>query len=227
MGLSIEEFKKALPLQIRRSINPKTLQNINNIVVDPEVAEAFRDNLLSYTNVMRDGKYKIESYINAVKYVSYKLMNYCNRDAYQRTFPDKYLRLVAKGKSGKDIAAHVAMYNKGKLVNLVYEQTLVPSHILNHSMFQDALNTQAELMMSAKSEKVRSDAANSILTHLKRPETQKLELDIGIKEDSTIQALRDSTMALVQQQRTMLESNYMSASEVAESDIIVVEASDE
>jgi hypothetical protein len=34
-------------------------------------------------------------------------------------------------------------------------QTLVPSYVLNADLYQKALNTSAELMISAKSEKVR------------------------------------------------------------------------
>ena len=80
---------------------------------------------------------------------------------------------------------------------------------------------QAELMVSANSEKVRSDAANSILTHLKPPETQKIELDIGIKKDSSIMALREATMGLVEEQRKALASGNVTAQEVAHSRVVI------
>ena len=101
------------------------------------------------------------------------------------------------------------------------EQTLIPSYVLNQDLYQKALNVQAELMVSAKSEKVRSDAANSLLTHLKMPETQKVELEIGVKEDSAINALRATTMELARQQRMMLEAGAMNAQEVAHSRLVI------
>lgn len=112
-------------------------------------------------------------------------------------------------------------YNKSKLVNLIFEQTLIPSYVLNQDLYQKALNVQAELMISAKSEKVRCDAANSLLSHLKMPETQKVELNLGIKEDSSIAALRQATMELVRQQRLMVEAGAMNAQEVAHSKVVV------
>jgi hypothetical protein len=163
----------------------------------------------------------MSSYIDAVRYVSYKLMGGTNIDCYIKTFPDKYQRFLQQGVANKDIASYVTSYNKSKLVNLIYEQTLIPSYVLNQDLYQKALNVQAELMVSANSEKVRSDAANSLLTHLKMPETQKVELDIGIKEDKTIEALRATTMALVTQQRQMIQAGAMHAQDVAHSRLII------
>ena len=119
-------------------------------------------------------------------------------------------------------------YNKSKLVNLIFEQTLIPSYVLNQDLYQKALNVQAELMLDTDiSPKVRSDAANSLLTHLKMPETQKVELEIGMKEDSSIQALRNSTMELARQQRMMMEAGAMNAQEVAHSKLVIdVESKD-
>ena len=219
--LTNEEFKKALPAKMKGNLNQTLMDQINDTITKPELFEAYRENLLSYTGVLNDGRFKIESYINAVKYVSYKLMGKSNQDAYALTFPDRYQRLLAEGVVPKDIAAYVSLYNKTKLVNLIMEQSLIPSWILNQDLYQKALNTQAELMITAKSEKVRSDAANSILTHLKRPETQKVELQVGQKEDSSIDELRQATLELVKQQRLMMEAGQMTANEVAQSRVVI------
>lgn len=220
-ALTIDQFKQCLPDKVKKSINQELIDQINTTLSDPDMFEAYRDNLLSYTRVMNDGRFKIESYVEAVKYVSHKLMGASNIEAYTKTFPDKYARFVAQGVAPKDIASYVTAYNKNKLVNLIFEQTLIPSYVLNQDLYQKALNVQAELMVSSKSEKVRCDAANSLLTHLKMPETQKVELEIGVKEDSTIAALRATTLELARQQRLMLEAGAMNAQEVAHSKLIV------
>lgn len=219
--LTIDQFKSALPEKVKKSINQELVDQINSTLADPELYESYRDNLLSYTKVMADGKFKVTSYVDAVRYVSHKLMGSTNIEAYTKTFPDKYARFVAQGVQAKDIASYVTAYNKSKLVNLIFEQTLIPSYVLNQDLYQKALNVQAELMTSANSEKVRCDAANSLLTHLKMPETQKVELDIGIKEDSSIAALRATTLELSRQQRLMLESGAMNAQEVAHGKLII------
>lgn len=219
--LTEDMFKKALPAQVKKSVNQKLIDSINTTLSDPEMREAYRENLLSYTNVLQDGKFKIESYCNAVRYVSFKLRGKSNIDAYTCTFPDKIIDFNQRGVEPKDIASYVTAYNKSKLVNLIMEQTLVPMHVLNIDLYQRALNTQADLMTNANSEKVRSDAANSILTHLKPPETKKIELDIGVKQDKTIDELRATMVDLAAQQRKMLEGGITDAKEVAHSKLLI------
>jgi len=172
---------------------------------------------------MADGRFKIDQYLNAVRYVSFKLIGDNNDVAYIKTFPDKYNRFLQQGISSKDIASYTSAYNKSKLVNLIFEQTLVPTYVLNADLHQKALNVQAELMTTAKSEKVRSDAANSLLTHLKVPETKKIELDLGIKQDKGIDDLRAATLKLVQQQKDMMTIGSITAEDVASSNIIELE----
>lgn len=220
-ALTIDQFKKALPDKVKKSLSTELIDQINKTLAEPEMYETYRDNLLSYTKVMADGRFKVSSYIDAVKYVSHKLMGCSNIDAYSKTFPDKIARFTAQGVSGKDIASYVTAYNKSKLVNLIFEQTLIPSYVLNQDLYQKALNVQADLMTNANSEKVRCDAANSLLTHLKMPETQKVELNIGMKEDSSIQALRETTLALARQQRLMMESGALNVQEIAQSKLLI------
>lgn len=222
-ALTVEQFKQCLPDKVKKSINQELIDQINTTLSDPELYESYRDNLLSYTKVMADGRFKVSSYVDAVRYVSHKLMGSTNIEAYTKTFPDKYARFVQQGVQAKDIASYVTAYNKSKLVNLIFEQTLIPSYVLNQDLYQKALNVQADLMITSKSDKVRCDAANSLLTHLKMPETQKIELEIGVKEDSSIQALRDSTMALARQQRMMMEAGAMNAQQVAHSKLQIVD----
>lgn len=219
--LTLDQFKLALPDKVKKSINQELIDQINNTLSDPEMYESYRDNLISYTKVMADGKFKVTQYVDAVRYVSFKLMGCTNIEAYTKTFPDKYQRFVQQGVSAKDIASYVTAYNKSKLVNLIFEQTLIPSHVLNQDLYQRALNVQADLMINAKSEKVRCDAANSLLTQLKAPEVKKVELDIGVKEDSSIAALRATTLELARQQRLMVESGAMNAQEIAHGKLII------
>ena len=219
--LTLDQFQLALPDKVKKSINQELIDQINNTLSDPEMFESYRDNLISYTKVMADGKFKVTQYIDAVRYVSFKLMGCTNIEAYTKTFPDKYQRFIQQGVQAKDIASYVTAYNKSKLVNLIFEQTLIPSHVLNQDLYQRALNVQADLMINAKSEKVRCDAANSLLTQLKAPEVKKVELDIGVKEDSSIAALRATTLELARQQRLMVESGAMNAQEIAQGKLII------
>jgi hypothetical protein len=204
--LTRDQVEQSLPATLKGAATQQFTDRINNIVSDPVVAEQIRDNFVSYTSVLKDGRFKTEDYLSAVTYVSFKLMGLSNQEAYMRTFPQRYQQLLAKNTSAKDISAYVSAYNKGKLVNLILEQTLVPSWVLNQDIFQKAINTQFELMTTAQSEKVRTEAANSILTHLKRPETKAINLNLGVNESSGLTELKAMMTDLAQRQREAIEN---------------------
>lgn len=221
--LTVEQFQLALPEKVKKSVNQALIDQVNKTLSEPELYEQYRENLLSYAKVMQDGRFKVQEYVAAVKYVSHKIMGATNIEAYTKTFPDRMAKHTANGTSGKDIASYVTAYNKSKLVNLIFEQTMVPFWVLNQDMYQKALNVQADLMVNANSEKVRAEAANSLLTHLKPPEIKKVELDIGIKEDSSIAELRRATLELARQQREAIAAGAVTARETAQSRIIEAE----
>lgn len=224
--LTKDQFLKVLPKDVRSRVSDEVIDGINKLLTEPELREMFRDNLLSYAGVMADGRYKLQGYIDACRYVSYKLLGSSTLEAYAKTFPDRYQRLLDEGTDNSSIAAYAAGFNKTQLVNKIWEQTLIPTHVLNADIFQKAINTQAYLMVNANSEKVRTDAANSLLNHLKKPEASKIQLDISYKEDKTLEDLRASTQALVDIQRRMLEEKVIDAKFVAESVIIPKEIED-
>lgn len=219
-ALTIEQFQEALPEKMKKSVNKEIIDQINKTLSDPELYEQYRDNLLSYTRVMQDGKFKITQYLDAVRYVGFKLMGMTNQEAYSRAFPEKMTRFMLQNVAAKDIASYVTAYNKSKLVTLLYEQTMIPTSILNQDLFQKALNVQAELMVSASSEKVRSDAANSLINALKPPDVKKVELNVGMREDQSISSLREATLELVAQQKQMIQSGLANAQQVAHSKVI-------
>jgi hypothetical protein len=224
--MTLEQFQMALPDRVRKAVNQELVDRVNATLAEPEMYEAYRENLISYGRVMQDGRWTVQEYLSAVKYVSHKLMGATNIEAYSKTFPEKIVRFNAQKVLAKDIASYVTAYNKSKLVNAIFEQTLIPAHVLNQDLFQKALNVQAELMMTANSEKVRAEAANSLLTHLKPPEVKKVELSVTNKEDSSISVLRDATIALARQQRELLQAGGMTAQEVAHQRIVQAEAAD-
>lgn len=204
MTMTSEQFKSALPLQLRNAVTPEVMQAVNQTLSCPESMELFKENLLSYTSVLVEGRFKMTNYINAIKYVSFKLLGSTNIGAYTKTFPDKVAGFKARGVTDKDISSYVSAYHKSKLVNLIMEQTLIPVHVLNAPLYQQAINTQASLMLYAKSEKVRCDAADSLMKQLKPPETKKVELDIGLQADRTLDTLRATTLELVAQQKKLI-----------------------
>jgi hypothetical protein len=203
--LQKDDVVAAMPAHLRSAVSQGLVDKVNAISKDPEIADAIKGNFISYTSVLREGRFKTEDYLNAVAYVSYKLMGYNNEESYARTFNARYTALKAAGRTSKDISAYVSAYNKGKMVNLILEQTLIPAWVLNQDTYQNAINEQARLMLNAKSEKVRSDAANSILTHLKKPEKKEIDLNIGMQETSGMTELKDALTDLASRQQQAIQ----------------------
>lgn len=226
MDLTVDQVAKALPPNLKGAATQSLTDQINNAVSDPVVAEQIRNNFISYTSVLQEGRFKTEDYLNAVVYVSHKLMGLSNQEAYFKTFPHRHAALVAKGTSNKDIAAYVAAYNRGKLVNLILEQTLVPTWVLNQDLYQKALNTQADLMANAQSEMVRTTAANSILTHLAKPKEAGPLINLDMRDSSGMSELKDTLKSLAAKQLELI-GNGVPTKSIAEHDIIEGKRSDD
>lgn len=220
MSFTIDVLKKSLPDKYKNNINQELLDSINTTLSDPDLYETYRDNFVTYMSVLNEGKYKITDYLNAVKYCTQRLMGKSQIDSYIATFPDRYDNMIKNGKTSKEMSSIITVYNKSKLVNAIMEQSMIPSWILNQDMYQKAINVQAEIMMTATSEKVRSDAANSLLTHLKPPETKKVELDIGLKQGSEVDNLRSIIAELAGERKRMIEAGVVTVKQTAEAKLI-------
>jgi hypothetical protein len=219
--MTVDEFKRALPDKMKKSVNHEVIAMVNKTLSDPDMYEQYRDNMISYSSVMNDGRFKLPNYVSAVKYCSHKLMGKSSIAAYSATFPEKIVRFKQQGVHDKDIASYVTAYNKSKLVTLIMEQSLTPFHVLNQDLRQKALNSQVELMLNAKSEKVRSDAANSVLSHTAPPPNQKIELQVSQKQDSVVDELRSVTMSLVAETRKAIEAGVLTPQEAAHQRITI------
>jgi hypothetical protein len=101
------------------------------------------------------------------------------------------------------------------------EQSLVPTWVLNQDLFQKALNVQADLMMNSTSDKVKTDAANSLLQHLKKPEVKEFQISMDTNESAGIKEMRGMLQQLAQQQREFIERGDMKTIDVAATRLVV------
>ena len=220
--IELEVLKDLSPKNQRGGITQDLVDKLNDWDSDPLLIGSFKDNMLSYIGVLKDGKYKVDDYMNAVRYVSYKLLGSSDIDAYAKTFPERYSRLLAEGLSRPQISPYTTAYKKNKLVNQIFEQTLVPSHVLNAPMHQQALNILSEIAIGGKSEMARVNACNSILVNTKAPEVTKVELDIGVSNKDAISELRKATEELAMEQLNSIKAGK-AVKAIAESSIIDAE----
>lgn len=221
-NLTKSDLLEAIPSSLRSNVTDEFIKKVNDSISGDIHRKHIADNVIGYAHILREGKYKITDYINAVKYCSFKMAGYDNIDAYRETFPDRWLKFMNEGTSRKTIHSYVAMYNKGTLVQRILEMAMIPVWLNNQDVLQEAINTQAQLMRTANSEKVRSDAANSIMTHVKPPDPRKGTLDININnpaQDDVLTDLREAAEALRAAQREALTQG-VTIDQVASTEIV-------
>lgn len=216
MGITVDQLKESLPANLRTFATQDLASKLDQITTDPIYAESIKQNFISYTGVLQDGRYKTEDYLNAVAYVSFKLMGYNNQEAYFRTFPDRQANLIAQGRTPKEIASYVAAYHRNQLVNKIMEQSLIPSWVLNQDAYQKAINTQVRLMTEAKSERVQAMAADSILNHLKKPDVEAPLINIDMRKGSGLDELKEALSTLAQKQKELIQNNSVTVKDIVE-----------
>ena len=215
VGFTLQQVKNSVPAHMKTGVTQNLVDQLNNIAADPIMAEDIRNNFVSYSAIMKEGRFKVEEYLNAVTYVSYKIMGNTNEEAYSKTFPQRYATLIAKQTTKKDIASYVHAYNKGKLVNMVLEQTLVPSWVLNQDIHQRAINRLADLMQNAASEKVQAESAAALLTHLGKPKEGNFQINIGETENAGMKEMRELMREVAANQREAIQQGRMKTIDVA------------
>ena len=222
-----EQFKASLPKGLNKGIPKKVLDDINDMIAKGEEGDVFKENLMSHNHLLKEGKFSLEQYVNAVKYISYRLLNNSQRRAYELTFPDKVTDWLATGTDEKAISSYVHAYNNSKLVMRLYDVTLVPFHLLNMPLRQEALMVEAKLMrggidnLTGKpiSHIVQERAARTVLEMLAPPENTQTELQLKVRETEETNELKSALADLAKAQKEMLEKGG-NLKEVAESTIV-------
>ncbi len=215
--LTLGEVRNSVPANFRNNITDHMVDQLNSLSNDPDEARYIRENFVDFSQVLNEGRYKVGDYVRAVMYVSHKVMGKSNMAAYIATFPERHQAMLDRGRLPKDISSMVTAYNKGALVTKVMERAIVPSWVLNQGMFQTALQTAHDIMIDTDvSDKVRIEAANALLTHLKKPETNKAELQITIGTNDGMASLEAALVEMSERQlNSIAHDPNTSANDVA------------
>ena len=189
-NLTIDVLKSVTPKKQRSMITDELVDKINSWNEDPKLLEGFTDNVMSYIGVLKQGKYKVTDYMNAVRFVSYKLIGHSDIDAYIITFPERYQRLLDIGTNREDISPYVSAYKKNALVVQIFEQTIIPSHVLNAPMHQEALNIAMAIATNSRSDIARVNALSKVIDTTAPDKVAKIQLDMSIGESDAIMDLK-------------------------------------
>lgn len=218
-ALTLDELRNALPEKYKKVLNQEVITEINTVLNDPEMYEAFRDNLISYSSILEDGKYRITDYIRAVKYCSLKIAGATDKDAYIRTFPERYQRFVNDKRASKDIASYISSYNKNKMVVEILKQSMIPLWVLNQDHRQAAINKLVSIMQNKDTSDYNAiQAADKLLNHTAPPDSANVQLSItNVNAANGLDELKDAIYKLAQNQSAQIAARQMTVRDVSNS----------
>jgi hypothetical protein len=176
--INLDTLRRVIPRSIK--VTQKSCDNLNSIISSSDFRDEYKEAILDFSSVLNDSRWTLKQYAEACKFVVHKLQGDSNLSAHVKTFPDKYQDRISKGVPVDHLRAYAQSYSNNKLVLKIMEQTIVPLHLLNLGVVQEAINVQIDLMQNANSETVRQKAADSLISHLKTPEIQAIQGNISV-----------------------------------------------
>lgn len=211
--LTIEDVQNALPSR-KNTITQELVDIINEVNLEAEFqGESLIQTAVTYEKVMVNNKASIREFVDAIRFCAYLLTledNYT--EAYKKTFYYRDFvkeRMNADTKSIKyaELTSAASRYRqKNKLVIDLLTYSQAPLDLMFMGWRYKAVGVLADTMMNAKLDRDKINAAKELLAATKGPETQKIELDIGVKESSAVASLNDQLAQLAGRQKMLLES---------------------
>ena len=211
--LTIEDVQNALPSR-KNAITQELVDVLNEVKDEAEFqGEPLLNTAVVYEKLMINNKASVREFVDAIRFCAYLVtMDDNYTEAYKKTF---YYRDFVKGRISADtksikyaeLTSAASRYRRNnKLVAdlLVYSQA--PLEIMFLGWRYKAVGVLADTMMNAKLDRDKINAAKELLVATKGPETKRIELDIGVKENSAIASLNEQLSVMAGKQVMLLES---------------------
>lgn len=215
-AITLEELKERFPAK-KNTITEETVKLINDAMNDPQFSgEEFINTMLDYQNVLATSSASFKEYVNAIKFCAYlESTDFNITEAYKLArASDEFVkeRMFAPTDSNeyRELTSRASTHHKSPLVRKILTQSDMPLHLMFQGARYRAVAVLAREMTDAEYSKDRIAAADKLLTHVKPPENQKIELDIGITSEakSMHEMLNMQLSALATNQKRMLDAGY-------------------
>ena len=211
--LTVEDVQNALPSR-KNAITQELVDVLNEVKDEAEFqGEPLLNTAVVYEKLMINNKASVREFVDAIRFCAYLVtMDDNYTEAYKKTFYYRDFvkeRMNADTKSIKyaELTSAASRYRRNnKLVAdlLVYSQA--PLEIMFLGWRYKAVGVLADTMMNAKLDRDKINAAKELLVATKGPETKRIELDIGVKENSAIASLNEQLSVMAGKQVMLLES---------------------
>jgi hypothetical protein len=236
--VTLDEVKQAMP-QKGGFVTQEAVDIINNSVNDPEFqGESLLQTASVYESILKGSRASVPEYLNAIRFCAYMMTNEENyTEAYKKVFMDrefvkKRANLPTDDPKYAELTSAASRYRRTKLVVDILTASQVPLDLIFSGYRYKALGVLAEIMVDGRYDRDRVSAAKELLAATKGPENVKIELDVGVKEDSAVKQLNDQLSVMAARQTELLTSGVSKLEEfgsmnVVDSDVIDVEYADE
>lgn len=192
------DIQNAIPSK-KNAITDEIVDIINKSQLEPEFqGESLLQTATTYEKVLQNNaRAGIKDYLNAIRFCAYLVSMDDNiTEAYKKTFVERDFvkdRLNAATTDSKynELTSAASRYRKSKLVVDILTVSQVPMHLMFGGMQYEAVGVLYNTMKTAKLDRDKINAAKELLAATKAPENLKIELDVGVKENSAVQQLNE------------------------------------
>lgn len=218
--VTLEDLQKAIPSR-KNAITEEAVELINRSLTEPEFqGESLLQTAVTYENVLKGTKASLVEYLNAIRFVAYMTSMEDNyTEAYKKVFFDREFvkeRMNEPTESSryKELTSAASRYRKSKLVVDVLTLSQVPFELMFTGARYKAIAVLADRMEFSKLDRDRIAAAKELLAATKGPDDFKIELDVGVKENSAVEQLNEQLAMMAAKQKALLEGGVTSLKEL-------------
>lgn len=206
-----EDIQRNLPLR-KNAITDEIVDIINKSQTEPEFqGESLLQTAITYEKVLTQNKVSMKEYLNAIKFCAYLVSMDDNiTEAYKKVFAERKFVQDRMGISTADpkyneLTSAASRYRRSKVVVDILTVSQVPMHLMFTGMQYEAVGVLYEVMKTARQDRDKINAAKELLAATKAPEGMKIELDVGIKENSAVQQLNEQLASFASTSLTHLQ----------------------
>jgi hypothetical protein len=218
--VTVADLKKHFPSR-KNAITDEVVELINEAQSDPLFeGESLLSSAITYESVMVKHRAGMHDYIRALKFCAALVAMEDNyTEAYKRTFWDRdfvqsRLNEPTDSNRYRELTSAASRYRKSPLVVSILTVSQVPLDLLFMGARYKAVGVLADLMTSAKYDRDKIAAAKELLAATKGPENMKIELDVGVRENSAVQQLTEQLAFMAAKQKMLLEAGASSLGEL-------------
>lgn len=177
--------------------------------------EDYLEKVLSFSSVLRNGRFRVPDYLKAVQYVTYRMAEMTIMESWSLTFPERMYRDGERKPEGT-ISALCYTYDKNAMVQKLLGQVQMPLHAMMMTERYKAAQKLFELMNDPdQTPRIQMESADKLLNHIKLPEAQSIEIDVNVN-DGTLRDIGATLDSIAQLAKAKIEQGLVTATQVIE-----------